>query len=304
MLATKSWKRVGSSRRRQLKLAAGLSAPAILIMALVAVYPIVRSFWISLTEFDLLDFSGDHPFVGLENYRRVLADPAFWDSIRVTATFVVIAVVLEIGLALLIALLLNKDFRGKAAMRILVLLPWAIPPVVTGVMWKWILNPSFGALNGLLFELGFIENYIIWLGEPLRALVIVALVDTWKETPFIMLMILAALQSVPKGLYEAARVDGANALRTVWSITIPMIRPTLFVAISLRTIWALKSFDLIYTITSGGPSGGTTVLGYYTYLEAFVSMRMDRGSAAAFIMAAIVMVVVLLYQRALYREVG
>lgn len=281
-----------------------LAAPAVLIMGAVAVYPIIRSFWISLTEFDLLDFDGEHPFVGLDNYVAVLKDPAFWDSMKVTGIFVLVAVTLEVSLALSIALFLNKDFRGKSAMRILVLLPWAIPPVVTGVMWKWILNPSFGALNGLLYQLGLIDNYVIWLGEPMKALIIVALVDTWKETPFIMLMILAGLQSVPKGIYEAARMDGASAWRTVWAITVPMIRPTLFVVISLRTIWALKSFDLIYTITSGGPSGGTEVLGYYTYLEAFVSMRMDRGSAAAFIMAAIVMVVVLLYQRALYKDVA
>jgi ABC-type sugar transport system permease subunit len=171
-------------------------------------------------------------------------------------------------------------------------------------MWLWILNPSYGAAKGLLYQLGLIDNYIIWLGKPLRALLLVALVDTWKEVPFIMLMILAALQSVPKDIYEAAKVDGASAWRTIWSITVPLIRPTLFVVISLRTIWALKSFDLIYTMTRGGPSEGTTVLGYYTYLESFVRLRLDRGSAAAFIMAAIVLVIVLLYQRALYREVG
>lgn len=296
--------KVLSSRRRELRLAAMMAAPAAVIMIAVAGYPILRSFGISLTEFDLLDFSGSHPFVGLKNYRDTLADPSFWDATRVTAIFVFIAVSLEITLALLVALLLNRPFRGQGWMRILVLLPWAIPPVVTGVMWKWILNPSFGALNGLLVQLGLIDEYVIWLGEPTRALIAVALVDTWKETPFIMLMILAALQSVSKDIYEAARVDGAGYVRTVWSITLPMIRPTLFVVISLRTIWALKSFDLIYTLTSGGPSDGTTVLGYYTYLESFVSFNLDRGSAAAFLMASIVMVVVLLYQRALYREVG
>lgn len=291
-------------RKRDLRLAAALAAPALIIMLIVAAYPIIRSFWISITTYNLKEPAGAGEFVGIDNYLANLTDPAFWHSLWVTVVFVAMAVTFEVSLALALALFLNRPFRGQGWMRILVLLPWAIPPVVVGVMWKWILNPSYGALNGLLTQFGLIDSYIIWLGEPFRALLIVALVDTWKETAFIMLMILAALQSVPKDLYEAARVDGASAWRILWGITIPLIRPTLFVVISLRTIWALKSFDLIYTITSGGPSEGTTVLGYYTYIESFVRLRLDRGSSAAFIMAAIVMVIVLLYQRALYREVG
>jgi multiple sugar transport system permease protein len=297
-------RKLSTGRKRDLKLAAVLAAPALIIMLVVAAYPLVRSFWISLSTYDLADPAGAGEFVGIDNYLSNLTDPAFWDSLRITLTYVVFAVALEVSLALALALFLNRPFRGQGWMRILVLLPWAIPPVVSGVMWLWILNPSYGAANGLLYQLGLIDNYIIWLGKPLRALLLVAMVDTWKEVPFIMLMILAALQSVPKDIYEAAKVDGASAWRTIWSITVPLIRPTLFVVISLRTIWALKSFDLIYTMTRGGPSEGTTVLGYYTYLESFVRLRLDRGSAAAFIMAAIVLVIVLLYQRALYREVG
>lgn len=293
-----------SGRERDLRLAAALAAPALIIMLIVAAYPLVRSFWISISTYDLTDPAGAGRFVGLDNYISNLTDPAFWDSLRITLIYVAVAVTLEVSLALALALFLNRPFRGQGWMRILVLLPWAIPPVVSGVMWLWILNPSYGAANGLLSQFGLIDNYIIWLGKPLRALLLVALVDTWKETPFIMLMILAALQSVPKDIYESAKIDGANAWHTVRRITIPLIRPTLFVVISLRTIWALKSFDLIYTMTRGGPSKGTTVLGYYTYIESFVRLRLDRGSAAAFIMAAIVLVIVLLYQRALYREVG
>ncbi|HDH25821.1 MAG TPA: sugar ABC transporter permease [Actinobacteria bacterium] len=291
-------------RKQDLRLAAALAAPAVIIMLVVAAFPIVRSFWISLTTYDLKDASDSHAFVGFANYLTNLSDPGFWHSLRVTALFVVIAVTTEIVLALALALFLDRPFRGQGFMKILVLLPWAIPPVVSGVMWKWILNPSYGAANGLLSQLGIIDSYIIWLGEPMRALFLVAMVDVWKETPFIMLIILAALQSVPKELYEAAKVDGASAWKTLSNVTLPLIRPTLFVVISLRTIWALKSFDLIYTITSGGPSEGTTVLGYYAYLESFVRLRLDRGASVSFIMAAIVMVVVLLYQRALYREVA
>ena len=170
-------------------------------------------------------------------------------------------------------------------------------------MWKWILNPSYGTLNGLLYSLGLIDKYIIWLGTPSGALIMCILADVWKETPFIMLLILAALQTIPNDLYEAAKVDGATAWQSFWNVTIPLIQPTLFVAITLRTIWALKSFDLIYTLTAGGPSGGTTVIGYYTYIKTFVSMNLGRGSAAAYLMTIVVALLIILYQKALYTEV-
>ena len=290
-------------RKRELRLAAFMLAPAAVVMLLVSLYPTLQSFWVSIHHWDLRDPQSGHPFVGVENYQTILSDPAFWHSVRITAVFVILAVVIEVTLALLIALALNRPFRGRGFVRVLALLPWAIPPVVNGIMWKWILNPSFGAANGLLESLGVIDQYIIWLGEPFRALLLVVFADVWKETPFIMLILLAALQAVPKQLYEAARVDGAGRIRTLFSVTLPLIRPTLFVALSLRTIWALKSFDLIYTLTAGGPSEGTSVLGYYTYLESFVRLRLDQGAAAAYLMAGVVMTVVLLYQRALYKEV-
>jgi ABC-type sugar transport system permease subunit len=157
-------------------------------------------------------------------------------------------------------------------------------------------------LNGLLKSLGIIDQYVIWLGDPTLAMVMCILADVWKETPFIMLLFLAALQTIPKDLYEAARVDGASAIQNLFNITIPLISPTLFVAISLRTIWALKSFDLIYTLTAGGPSGSTTVIGYYTYLKTFVSLNLGRGAAVAYLMTLVVLALVLIYQRALYRE--
>lgn len=279
-----------------------LIAPAALIMLVVTVYPLVRSFWISLLTWDLTRPAIGHPFAGFKNYQFVLQDPTFWQSAKSTLIFVLGAVTLEIVLGLALALLLNRDFIGKNIVRMLALLPWAIPAVVNGIMWKWILNPSFGALNGLLKSLGIIDQYVIWLGDPTLAMVMCILADVWKETPFIMLLFLAALQTIPKDLYEAARVDGASAIQNLFNITIPLISPTLFVAISLRTIWALKSFDLIYTLTAGGPSGSTTVIGYYTYLKTFVSLNLGRGAAVAYLMTLVVLALVLIYQRALYRE--
>lgn len=281
-----------------------LLLPAGLIMAIVTIYPLVRSFIISFLKWDLTKHELTHPFIGLKNYSYILNDPTFWKSANITLYFVIGDVIITIILALSIALLLNRDFRGRNLVRMIALLPWAIPGVVNGVMWKWILNPSYGALNGLLYSLGFIDKYVIWLGNPTSALILSILTDVWKEAPFIMLLLLAALQTIPKDLYEAAKVDGANVFQAFWNVTIPLIKPTLFVAITLRTIWALKSFDLIYTLTAGGPSGGTTVIGYYTYLKTFVSLNLGRGSAVAYLMTAVVAVLIYFYQRALNKEVG
>jgi ABC-type sugar transport system permease subunit len=291
------------ARRKELQLALALVLPAFLIMAVVTLYPLVRSFGISLRQVDLMRPDIGQPFVGLDNYRFILSDPLFWDSVRITAVFVILAVFLEITLGLAIALMLNRPFHGRTAVRLLALLPWAVPSVVNGIMWKWILNPSYGALNGLLLQLGLIDQYIIWLGEPRLALLMVVLADVWKETSFIMLLFLAALQTIPNDLYEAATVDGASTVGKFTHVTLPLIRPTLFIAVALRTIWALKSFDLIYTLTAGGPSNGTAVLGYYTYLKSFVALQLGRGAAAAYIMTLAVMVVVYFYQRSLYRGV-
>jgi len=277
--------------------------PAGLIMAVVTVYPLIRSLIISMLHWDLKKPELIHPFVFLENYKYVLSDPTFWQSAKATGFYVLGAVSLNIILALAIALLLNREFVGRNMVRMLALLPWAIPGVVNGIMWKWILNPSYGALNGLLLQLGIIDKYVVWMGTPAGAMIMAILADVWKETPFIMLLMLAALQTIPKDLYEAATVDGANVFKSFWHITIPLIKPTLFVALTLRTIWALKSFDLIYTLTAGGPSGGTTVIGYYTYLKTFVSLNLGRGSAVAYLMTAVVAILVILYQRALYKEV-
>ena len=298
-----SIKRLSPNRRKELQLAAVLILPAFLIMAVVTLYPLVQSFIISFRDWSLLEPNAAHVFVGLTNYRKVFSDPQFLSSVKVTLSFVFLAVSLEIILGFLLALLLNRDFVGRKLVRMLALLPWAVPAVVSGIMWKWILNPSYGALNGLLYQLGLIDKYIIWLGRPVSALFMVVLADVWKETPFIMLLLLSALQTIPKDLYEAATVDGANKLQQLFAITIPLVRPTLFVAISLRTIWALKSFDLIYTLTAGGPSNATSVLGYYTYLKSFVSLDIGKGSAAAYIMTLVILLVVIFYQKAIYQEV-
>ena len=199
-----------------------LTAPAIISIAIVTLYPVGYSFWLSLHRRDLLKPYLGQPFVGLQNYLDTLTDSIFWDSMCVTVYFVGMAVVLEIGLGLLIAMMLNREFPGRVYVRVLALLPWAVPSVVNGTMWKWIFNPAYGALNGLLFQLGLIKQYVAWLGEPFLALNMVVLADVWTETPFIMLLILAALQTIPKDLYEAAIVDGASRWQLFTRVTLPL----------------------------------------------------------------------------------
>ncbi len=162
-------------------------------------------------------------------------------------------------------------------MRALVLVPWALPITIDAIMWKWIYNPTYGALNSLLYQLGLIANYRTWLSDPFTAMNMVIVADVWKTTPLVILLTLAALQTIPPTLYEAARVDGANAWRSFWAVTLPLLRPVLAIILVLRTMDAFKVFDIIYIMTSGGPSDGTKVIAYYTYLEAFSFLRQGRG---------------------------
>lgn len=287
------------ARRDNFFLSLGLMLPTILIVLIIAIYPLIKSFDISLRYFNLMKPEKGTPYVWLRNYQFVLTDQKFWRSVRSTAIFTILSVALVLFFALAIALLLNRRFPGKNFVQALMLVPWAVPGVANGLIWLWILNPSYGALNGLLSKAGIIDQYIVWLGDQNWAMTWVILAETWKETPFIMLIILAALQTIPQDLYEAARVDGASSFQSLIRITLPMIKPTFFVALTLRTIWAIKSFDLIYTLTSGGPADATNVIGYYTYQKAFVSMNLGRGSAAVWLMTLVMIILTIFYQRAL-----
>lgn len=270
-------------------------------MVFFFLYPLLSTLWFSLHRYHLARPS-ERPFIGVLNYVAVFQDSYFWVSVKATIYFLVVAVSIEMILGLAIAVLLNQKFRGRGFVRALLIIPWAVPAVVNGVMWKWIYNPSFGALNGLLETFGLIDKYIVWLGHPFLALNMLVIADVWKETPFIVLIILAALQTIPESLYEAAKVDGANAWQSFRKITLAVIRPTLFVALSLRTIWAVKNFDLVYTLTQGGPSRGTSLIAYYMYVKSFVSLTFGYGAAVACIITIVIFIIIFFYQRALTAE--
>ncbi|ALK90490.1 MULTISPECIES: carbohydrate ABC transporter permease [unclassified Limnohabitans] len=265
-------------------------APMVLLMLVVAVWPLARSIWFSFTDININDISAAE-FVGWENYfgeYGLFFNPndegGFWAgdwgvSIRNTFSFAVVSVILETLTGLGVALLLNQEFKGRALVRTAVLVPWAIPTIVSAKMWGWMLNDQFGVINNYLLALGVISQKIAWTAEPAYALWTVVLVDVWKTTPFMALLILAALQTVPKDCYEAARVDGVHPLRVFWKITLPLIRQPLLVAVVFRLLDSLRVFDLIYVLTANGST--TISMSGFVRREMVEYGNMGYGSAAS-----------------------
>ncbi|HJZ83738.1 MAG TPA: sugar ABC transporter permease [Polyangia bacterium] len=244
-----------AAERRQAYL---LVAPAVAVLAAVALYPIGAALWLSLHR-HIVVFH-ERSFLGFANYRFLLADARFWSALGHTAYFTVVAVSAELALGLPLALILHEARRGRGLLRALVLIPWAIPTVVAAKLWAWLLNPSYGLINRLL---GGAD--INWLGHPVLALHTAIVVDAWKTTPFVAILLLAGLQGIPEDIYRAARVDGASSFRIFRSITLPLLRPALALALLFRTLDALRVFDAIYVLTEGGPANTTETLSLYAY---------------------------------------
>ena len=280
--------------------------PMIVLMLIVAVWPLARSIWFSFTDTNINDIAAGQ-WVGLENYFGEYGlffnpndEQGFWAgdwgiSIRNTFSFAAVSVVLETLTGLGVALLLNQDFKGRALVRTAVLVPWAIPTIVSAKMWGWMLNDQFGVINTLLLNAGLIGSKIAWTAEPSYALWTVVLVDVWKTTPFMALLVLAALQTVPKDCYEAARVDGVHPLRVFWRITLPLIRQPLMVAIVFRLLDSLRVFDLIYVLTSNGSS--TISMSGFVRREMVEYGNMGFGSAASTSLFLIIMLTAMVFLR-------
>ncbi|MBK8051359.1 MAG: sugar ABC transporter permease [Anaerolineales bacterium] len=208
-----------------------------------------------------------------------------------------IELVLGIGLALLI----HAKPYGWQFLRASLIIPWAVPTIVNGTLWRWIYNADYGALNGLLYQLGIIEKYVPWLIEPWRAMNLVIIADVWHSVPFVALILQAALAALPLEIEEAAAVDGANAWQRLWRIRLPLLRSAILVALIIRTVEAFRVFDLLYVITQGGPAFGTVTISYLTYLQTFSYGNLGRGSALSFLISIFTLVMALFYIRILYR---
>jgi ABC-type sugar transport system permease subunit len=257
--------------------------------------------WISLHKYNLKR-PQRFDFIGLDNYTDILDSSEFWSSLWITIQFTVLVVTIVTVLGVAIALLLNQPFRGRGVVRTLILLPWAIPPVVNGLMWQWIYDSKIGALNGALVALGILSEYRGWLSDPTSALLALVFADVWNVLPLAVILLLAALQKIPGELYESARMDGAGPLQLFWYVTFPWLAQTLLVVLILQTLSAIRAFDVIYVLTAGGPGTATTTLTWLTYLTTFENLDFGLGNAYALTVSLITLGFALVYFRVLYRR--
>jgi multiple sugar transport system permease protein len=266
-----------------------LLSPTALILVIFLGIPIAYAIVMSFQQIELT-ISPDRSWVGLENYLELLQDRVVHESIVRTLYFAASTIVLSIVMALVLALVLNEPFRGRKPVRVLVMLPWAVAPVVAGVLWRYIFQSNYGLANALLFQLGFIKSYVVWLDHATTAISIASVATAWKTLPFLTLIMLATLQSIPEQLYRAARMDGAGLWARFRYVTLAHLRNTMIFAVVLQTIVSLQSFDLIFTLTRGGPGQGSVVLSYLVFINAFERLSLGRASAMAILLAIFIIV--------------
>jgi ABC-type sugar transport system permease subunit len=277
--------------------------PAIAVIVVITLLPVLFTFVLSFTDTPISNPSPQN-FVGIENYLDFLKSADFWSSIWRTFYFTFVSVGVELLLGLGIALLIHAKPFGWQFLRASLIIPWAVPTIVNGAVWRWIFNADYGALNAVLFSLGLIDKYQAWLTKPFLAMNLVIVADVWHSVPFIALVLQAALATIPNEIEEAAMVDGANAWQRFISIRLPLLRPAILVALVVRTVEAFRVFDIIYVITQGGPAFGTITISYLTYLESFTYGHLGSGSALSFLISAFTLALALVYIRVLYRREG
>jgi len=280
-------------------------SPMLVVLALVAAWPLARTIWFGFTDASLSAI-GEWNFVGLDNYLGrydgewfgLLADRDWWRAVYNTLWFAAVSVALETVLGMIVALVLHRAFVGRGLVRAAVLIPWAIPTIVSAKMWSWMLNDQFGVINAVLMTLGVIDTPVAWTASPDTAMWAVVMVDVWKTTPFMALLLLAGLQMIPADCYEAARVDGVGALRVFFRVTLPLIRPALVVAVVFRALDALRVFDLIYVLTANSPD--TMSMSVYARQQLVDFQEVGIGSAAStllFMVIAVLTVITLMAGR-------
>lgn len=268
--------------------------PALVLLAGMLLYPIVYTLWVSVSDFDLASFQPTG-WVGMRNYTAVLHDPGFLESLKVTGVYLVIALPLQMVLGFAIAFLLNVDWRGRGVLRALFLVPMVVAPVVAGGVWRMLLDPLWGVVNYLLGLVGI--GPIEWIGDPALAMASVIIIDTWRWTPFVVLIAAAGIMALPADVYEAARSDGAGRWQTLRRITLPLLVPVMAAAFIVRWLGAVKMFDIALAATKGGPGNSTNVLNLYIYEKGFRSL--EFGSASS--MATIVLVITMLLTFVIFR---
>lgn len=266
--------------------------PATLLLVAVLAYPLLYTLQISFSSFDLSTFSPG-AWVGLENYTKAIASEKFQNSLAVTGVYLVLALPLQIVLGFAIAFLLNAEWRGRGIVRALFLIPMVVAPVVSGGIWKMLLDPLWGVVGWLTSLVGLPP--VNWFGDATMSMISVVLIDTWRSVPFVVLIASAALLALPKDVFEAAQVDGANWWQTLWRISLPMLAPIIAATFIVRWLGAVKMFDIILTTTNGGPGQATDVVNLHIYQQAFQLLRFSESSAMAVIVLVLTTVLTLVF---------
>lgn len=273
--------------------------PALLVVFLLLLYPVVSSLYYSVTDKSLL--SETYQFIGVNNYKSILTDDDFWTAFGNSIVWTVFSVIFQLLVGLTAALCLHHIRRLRGFFRTALIIPWAFPNIVIAFTWKWLMNDLYGYVNAVLMNLGLIDSPILFLANPKLAMPTLLLINTWFGFPFMMVSILAALQSVPKSEYEAAQIDGANAVQSFFFITLPHIKIVVGLLVVLRTIWAFNNFDLVFLITGGGPGTATETLPIYAYLTGWQLNALGKASAVAAILLVFLLLVSLIYLKILNR---
>ena len=279
-------------------------APMTLVLLVLVGYPLVNSFVLSLYRVNLANPEQGTPFIGLGNYLHAFEQADFWYAVQRTFYFTLVSVALELVLGVVFAILLNERFRGQLLSRLAMIAPWALLTVANGVLWAWILNPTYGIANALLIQMGVLQTPKAWLSDTFWTMNVIILADVWKTVPNMTLLLLAGLQPIPDDLYEAAEVDGATRWQKMTRITLPLLRPVILVAVALRTIGAFRVFDIIYVLTgNGGPADSTRVISFYDYDQAFRYLFFGYGAAISWLITAFMILLIVVYMRLLRSEV-
>lgn len=278
-----------------------LVVPALVMLTVTIIIPLAQVIRMSFSNYSMLNLN-NVTFSGLSNYRKLLSEPEFFRSFGRTLQFVAITVSVQFVLGMLVALLLNHDFRGRNFFRGLIFLPWTLPTIIVAVIFMWIMQPQYGVLNYVLRSASVISANVNWLGNTQTALGSVIAAAVWRQLPFMMVMLLAGLQTVSKDLLEASQIDGANAVQVFWHITIPCIKSVIKTVILTAIIGNFQMFTLFYNMTAGGPVRATTTLAVYTYETAFMSYDLGKGSAVGVIWMLFLLVFGVLYNKLLSRN--
>jgi len=286
--------------RRYARLGVFLIAPTIVVFSLVIVYPLLAAIYLSVFSVYTPTLEGE--FTGADNYIRLLTNPAFWNSLITTLIWTVGTLSLQIVFGVGMALLLHQNLWFRSLARSLVLFPYFVSTVVAVLVWRWLFNDLYGAINHGLMQLGIMDMPLDWLGTMPNAMIGVILVGAWKYFPFVVIAVLARLQTIPEHLYEAAKIDGAGPIARFFDVTLPQLRSVLVVIILLRAIWDFKEFDLIYLLTGGGPVTSTQTLSLLVYQEAFALNEMGQAAAYSIGMMLVMLVFMLVYIRRTARE--